>query len=155
MNSRAYIQKTAKFCRKNLRTFSADYFGLKSKIRRHFYFLDVCLAPPQLALPILSHRRTHTGTYTGNDKDTHKLARPNPGNVLLDLAICITRRLDTKCIRSGAFGQNTCRGLRPEYMTRIRARSGGFAENLVPTQKPIEIPYHNIITLWLFRMIFL
>lgn len=30
------------FCRENLRTFSADFFGLKSKIRRHFYFLDVC-----------------------------------------------------------------------------------------------------------------
>ena len=33
----------AKFCCENLRTFSADYFGLKSKIRRHFYFLDVCI----------------------------------------------------------------------------------------------------------------
>ena len=31
----------AKFCRENIPTFSADYFGLKSKIRRHFYFLDV------------------------------------------------------------------------------------------------------------------
>ena len=34
----------AKFCRKNLRIFSADFFDLKSKIRRHFYFLDVCLS---------------------------------------------------------------------------------------------------------------
>ena len=31
----------AKFCRENLRTFSADFFGLKSEVRRHFYFLDV------------------------------------------------------------------------------------------------------------------
>ena len=31
----------AKFCRENLRIFSADFFDLKSKIRRHFYFLDV------------------------------------------------------------------------------------------------------------------
>ena len=31
----------AKFFRENLRTFSADFFGLKTKIRRHFYFLDV------------------------------------------------------------------------------------------------------------------
>ena len=31
----------AKLCRENLRTFSADHVGLKSKIRRHFYFLDV------------------------------------------------------------------------------------------------------------------
>ena len=31
----------AKFCRENLRIFSADFFDLKSKIRRHIYFLDV------------------------------------------------------------------------------------------------------------------
>ena len=34
----------AKFCRENLRTFSADFFDLKSKICRHLYFFwDVCL----------------------------------------------------------------------------------------------------------------
>ena len=33
----------AKFCRENSRTFSTDFFGLKSKIRRNFYFLDVYL----------------------------------------------------------------------------------------------------------------
>ena len=33
---------SANFCRENSRTFSADSFGLKSKIRRRFYFLDVC-----------------------------------------------------------------------------------------------------------------
>ena len=31
----------AKFCRGNLRTFSADFFGLKSRIRRLYPFLDV------------------------------------------------------------------------------------------------------------------
>ena len=31
----------AKFCRENLRTFSADFFGLKSEVHRHFHFLDV------------------------------------------------------------------------------------------------------------------
>ena len=35
----------AKFCHENLRSFSADYVGLKSKIRRHFYFLDVWNSP--------------------------------------------------------------------------------------------------------------
>ena len=31
----------AKFCRENLRTFSPDFFGLKSKICRYFSFMDV------------------------------------------------------------------------------------------------------------------
>ena len=44
----------AKFCRENLRTFSADYFGLKSKIRRHFYFLDVCTIHGLFSVNILN-----------------------------------------------------------------------------------------------------
>ena len=32
----------AKFCREDLRTFSADFFGLKNGIRRLLCFLDVC-----------------------------------------------------------------------------------------------------------------
>ena len=31
----------AKFCREDLRTFSADFFGLKNGIRKLFCFLDV------------------------------------------------------------------------------------------------------------------
>ena len=33
----------AKFCREDLRTFSADFFGLKNGIRKLFCFLDVCI----------------------------------------------------------------------------------------------------------------
>ena len=39
----------AKFCRENLRTFFTDFFGLRSKIRTHFYSLDVCVPDPHIA----------------------------------------------------------------------------------------------------------
>ena len=39
----------AKFCREDLRTFSADFFGLKNGIRKLFCFLDVCKSVLQIA----------------------------------------------------------------------------------------------------------
>ena len=33
----------ARFCREDLRTFSADFFGLKNEIRKLVCFLDVCM----------------------------------------------------------------------------------------------------------------
>ena len=55
----------AKFCRKNLRIFSADFFDLKSKIRRHFYFLDVwfSLALSKNILSII-HKNDNTFDWT-------------------------------------------------------------------------------------------
>ena len=46
----------AKFCRENLRTFLADYFGLKSKIRRHFYFLDIWTCPQKASWQVSIQR---------------------------------------------------------------------------------------------------
>ena len=54
----------AKFCCQNVRTFSADFFGLKTEFRRRYPFLDVCVQYVQFCASVYNLVYVHKSFYT-------------------------------------------------------------------------------------------